>query len=181
MGKYIYGEWLRPIYHYLSTLKSNEICYEIIIPIIIAIITSFIYYEFDFVILALLKLRDLLPSSLSILIGFTIMCITILVTSDSKSLAIIRKKNCDNRLIGHKEITVFRWLLILFSHSLLMELITLFLVFFSAFVIPLISSLVVGIILLFCETFLLSHILFLMIRSMTNLYLLFRIESDPPE
>ena len=131
MGKYIYGEWLRPIYHYLSTLKSNEICYEIIIPIIIAIITSFIYYEFDFVILALLKLRDLLPSSLSILIGFTIMCITILVTSDSKSLAIIRKKNCDNRLIGHKEITVFRWLLILFSHSLLMELITLFLVFFS--------------------------------------------------
>ena len=58
-----------------------------------------------------------------------------------------------------------------------MELITLILVFLSAFIIPLINSIGIGIILLFLETFLLSHILLLMIRAMTNLYFLFRIED----
>lgn len=177
MGKYIYGEWIKPIYHYVATLKCNEFCYEVILPIIIALLATCFYYMFDFVILALLKLRDLLPSSLSILIGFTIMCITILVTNDSKSLSAIRQKDCENRFIGHKKIKVFRWLLILFSYSLLIELITLSIVFLSAFLIPLIDSIIVGAILLFCETFLLSHVLLLMIRSMTNLYLLFRMED----
>lgn len=177
MGKYIYGEWLRPIAHYLITLKCNEISYEICIPFVTAGIASIFYYSFDFVILALLKLRDLLPASLSILIGFTIMCITILVTSNSGTIDLIRHEYCDERIIGHKKITIYRWLLILFSHSLLMELITLILVFLSAFIIPLINSIGIGIILLFLETFLLSHILLLMIRAMTNLYFLFRIED----
>lgn len=177
MGKYLYGEWLKPIYHYIITIKKNEITFDIVLPIIIAFISSILYFMNDFVLLALIKLRDLLPSSLSILIGFTIMCLTILVTGNSKSIDIIKEQICDKRVIGKNKITIYRWLLILFAYTLLIEIFTLILVFLSAFIIPLVKDIYIGVILLWIETYLLCHILFIMIRAMTNLYLLFRCED----
>lgn len=133
MGKYIYCQWLVPIYHYYKIIKRNEFIYEVIVPIVVSCIVMLCYAHEGLTASALLKMRELLPNALAVLIGFTVMCITLIATTDSNNISEIRNKK-SKRIIGNHIISMFRWLLIIFSYSLIVEVFLLIYVFFVAFV-----------------------------------------------
>lgn len=171
MGKYVYGQWLIPIVHYFKTLKCNEFIYEFIVPLVCAIFATILYSNVDLTTHALLKLKEVLPNALAILIGFTIMCITLIATTESANVQEIREKKSE-RILGSKRISIFRWLLVIFSYSLIAEVGLLIYVFFVAFIMGLIYSDIFYSFLLIIEIVYLLHILLLIIRSITTLYMI---------
>lgn len=173
MGRFIYGEWLVPIVDYYRILKNKEFNYEIVIPLILSAIVTGLYGYLGCVLPALLKLRDVLPASLAILIGFSITCITILITSNTDNIAKIKEKKTDNRTIGSKVISIYQWFLILFIYVLLIQIFLLMVVFFTAFVLRVYSNsyFITG--LLFIEVSLTLHVLFILIRNISNFYFVF--------
>lgn len=92
-------EWVKVIYCYFGTLKDHEKKVELILPAVVGGVVSGIYWNIEGTLAALLKLRDLLPTTLAILIGFTINCITILASSDSKNIEDLKNKLTDLRAI----------------------------------------------------------------------------------
>jgi hypothetical protein len=173
IGKWIYGEWLIPIVDYLRTIKKNEAIYEIIIPLLISIIVTIICYLLGFSIQALGKLRDLLGTTLSILIGFTITCLTVLVTSNNDAIDKLKVKKTNFRIISSELITMYRWILIMFSYLLISQVILLIFIFLSAFINKVFNNYLLASILLFISIYLILHILLLLIRNITNLYCTF--------
>ncbi|WJH31335.1 hypothetical protein N6H13_12735 [Paenibacillus sp. CC-CFT742] len=173
IGAKIYGEWLIPIIDYYKTLKKNEKNYEIIFPLLIAVITTVVYFFFGDSLRALMKLRDILPNALAILIGFTISCITILVSSDNNTIKYLKETNSDNRVVRNKVISLYQWMLITFVYILIIQVFLLAFVFFVAFVLQLTKTNPFISIGLFIETYILLHILLLLIRNITNFYFVF--------
>lgn len=177
MGKFIYGEWLNILYDYLVVLKKNEGVYEILLPSIIALITGGIYVYMDITLPALLKMKDLLPTALSILIGFTITCITVLATSGATVVNVIKSEKTQGRVLRGKVISLYQWLLIMFSYALLMEIILLIFIFFIAFILRIYNApFFMGVLLVLLVYFTL-HILLLLIRAITGLYFSFLRDS----
>ena len=86
LSSFIYTEWLRPIADYYLTIKINEAMFEIILPAIAAVVCTCLYYIYGDVNCALRALADLLPTAISILIGFTVMLITLLLTSSGEKI-----------------------------------------------------------------------------------------------
>ena len=173
MGKYVYGEWLVPIVDYYRILKKKEFNYEIIMPILIAVFVTGIYNHLGCVLPALLKLRDVLPASLAILIGFSITCITILITSNTNNIIEIKGKKTDSRIIGSETISIYQWFLVMFIYVLLMQIFLLLVVFFTAFALRVCSNDYFITALLFIEVFLTLHVLFILIRNISNFYFVF--------
>lgn len=171
MGKYIYGQWLILVSHYCKTVKCNECIYEIIVPLIISLLVTYFYAVDGLTVKALLKLRELLPNALAVLIGFTIMCITLLATTESGNIEEIRNMKSE-RIIGTHRISIFKWLLVIFSYSLIVEVFLLIYIFFVAFIMGLIYNLYLFNAILALEVVLILHVLFLIVRSITSLYLI---------
>lgn len=170
IGKYIYGEWLVPIVDYYKVLKKKEFNYEIVIPFIISIFIMIIYSWNGLALKALVKLRDILPNTLAILIGFTIACITILISTNTGKL---EKIDLEGRAIGNKPVQVYQWLLIMLIYALIVEIFSLLLVFFTAFLIPIVSKKIIVNILLVINVYLTLHVLLIILRSISNIYFVF--------
>jgi hypothetical protein len=173
IGKWIYGEWLIPLVDYFKTIKKNEVLYEIIIPLFSAIVVTIICHLLGFSIHVLGKLRDLLCTTLSILIGFTITCLTVLVTSDNAAINKLKTEKTDFRIIGGQVITLYRWILIMFSYLLISQVILLILIFLFAFINKVFNNYLLASILLSISIYSILHILLLLIRNITNLYCTF--------
>lgn len=172
IGKILYGEWLIPIVQYYSTVKRNELVFEFINPIIISIITTIIYGRVKSIELVLDKMEEMLPNVLAILIGFTLSCIAMLISADIEKMKILSKK-LSEREIGNNTITFHRLLLVTLSYILIIQVFGLIGIFFAAFLTGLITStyLIYGIVIF--EVFMLLHILFILIRIITNLYCIY--------
>jgi hypothetical protein len=173
IGKRIYGEWLVPVIDYYVTIKGNERNYEIILPLLIALISSSVYFIYGDSLRALMKLRDILPNTLAILIGFTISCITILVASDSSTINSLKTRDSDNRVVREKLISIYQWLLITFVYILIVQVFFLAFIFFVSFVLQIHRSIGFITIALVIEVYCILHILFLLIRNITNFYFVF--------
>ncbi|MCI9573860.1 MAG: hypothetical protein HFH97_14845 [Lachnospiraceae bacterium] len=124
LSSFIYTEWLRPIADYYLTIKINEAMFEIILPAIAAVVCTCLYYIYGDVNCALRALADLLPTAISILIGFTVMLITLLLTSSGENIENIKKNITDKKVHG-KAITLYQGLYIQFSHLLFSEVLLL--------------------------------------------------------
>lgn len=166
-------DWLRVMGYYFKTLKCSEKVFEICIPIIIGLITSTTYYCIDSVLFALLKLRDLLPATLAILIGFTINCITILSSSDSKNIRELKNKETDGRDINGRIISLYQWILTIFSYELIIQVVLLLFIFFVAFILRIYNNSIFIAILLFIEVSIILHIMFLLLRCISYIYFAF--------
>lgn len=173
IGKFIYGEWLVPIVDYHKTLKSSERNYEIVLPIIIAAIVTVSYHHMEYTLPALLKLRDVLPAALAILIGFSITCITILISSNNSNIEDIKARFADKRWVDSKQVTIYQWFLIMFIYVLLVQIFLLLIVFFTAFILRVYSNCYFMTALLFAEVYFTLHILLLLTRNITNFYFVF--------
>ena len=172
LSKYIYTEWLRPIIDYYRAIKKNEAMFEIIIPIGTSAVCAGLYHYFGEVGHALSALSELLPTAISILIGFTVMLITLLLTSSGENVDRIKKITSDKELHG-KKITLYQGLHIQFSHSLFTEVFLLLIVFFYLFLYGLGWSRKLGAIFLGVEVYLTLNILLSILRGIANLYFSF--------
>ena len=172
LGKFVYTEWLNPVFHYYATLRLNEAMFEIIIPVVISIVCTVSYAYLGIADKALKALANLLPTAISILIGFTIMLVTLLVTSDGNNIKKLKEKSLKKQLYG-KQVTLYQGLLIQFSHSLVSEIVLLFVLFFYLYLRGLKTNGRIELVFLAVEIHLTLNILLTILRGTTNLYFSF--------
>lgn len=172
LGKIIYMEWLFPVKDYYYSLRKNEAVFELLMPACIAIICTLLYHFNNKVLSALIGLSELLPTAISILIGFTVMLITLLLTSSGKNVEALKEKELEKKLYG-KKINLFQGLHIQFSHSLFSEIVLLLIVlaflFWNGLGMPAIATIAF----LWTEIYLTLNILLSILRGITNIYFSF--------
>ena len=172
LGQFIYMEWLIPIKDYYCSIRKNEVVFEIIIPIFASLSCVFLYFKERKIEVALDGLSELLPTAISILIGFTVMLITLLLTSSGENVEQL-KKIITTKTLYKKPLTLYQGLHIQFSHSLFSEIFLLLLIFFYLFLKGIGVSLVISVILLFSEIYLTLNILLSILRGIATLYFSF--------
>ena len=172
LGQIINMEWAFIVAGYLASTDSAEKNWDVRLPCIISIICTFLYWRAGKVILALEGLSDILPTVISLLIGFTVMFITILLTNDNPNMQRLRTKEIELVFLD-KMITLYQKLLMQFSHLLLLEIVLLLTVFFYLFLKGLGISQLTAALLLVMQIYLVLHILLSILRGMTNLYFSF--------
>lgn len=166
-------EWLYIFLDYYFSINKKTAINEIIIPAIISLICSMLYFYSNIVGKALDKLSEILPSAISILIGFTAMIVTFLITSDSEKIKQLKEKET-KKVIRNKKLTVYQKIFIQNSHSLFNEILLLLIVFMYMFFHGL--NFVNGIVLsvfLFIETYLVINILISIFSNISTIYLSF--------
>lgn len=181
LGKRVYLEWLIPIVDYYIVLYSErkQFVFECLIPIIVsACLTAFLqFYGYTYSMLD--KMSDFLPSCLSILIGFSIMLITILLTTEGGNIDKLHNTQLASGVkIRGKQVTLYRALHIQFTHSVCSEIILLIIMIFV-----LVGELFtfqwsfffdcVNIGILFVSIYYVFNILLTLIRAITNIYFVF--------
>ncbi len=169
----IYHDWLLLIEYYWSTIKPSERRYEMILPFLISIVVTCICSSNGATLSGLLKLRDLLPATLAILIGFTIACIALLASSEASNIKKLKVNSTRGRNINGVVISLYQWILTLFCYELLVQIVLLLFTFFVAFIIRVVNCYVFISFLLLIEVALLLHISFLLVRCVTYIYLSF--------
>lgn len=172
LGKIIYTEWIILVVNYYQALRKCEVIYEIVVPILVAGLCSICYYRIGKVYVALNGLSNVLPTAISILIGFTAMLITLLLTSDNKNISVLKTKMLKKNLHNH-EISLYQGLHIQFSNILVHEIVLLILVLFYLFCYGIGIPVAVAVVLLTLEVFFVLNILLSVIRGITSLYFSF--------
>lgn len=170
LGKYIYGEWLIPIHDYYAVRNKSECFFETLIPVVVSLICTMVYNRFKLETKAVLELSDLLPNILSILIGFTITCISVLLFNSDESLEFLKGKKSNERKIDGESITLYQFLLIQYVYILIKEIFFILLIFFIKFISPFIDDRILNSFILFIYVYLTLNIFFVIIRSITSMY-----------
>lgn len=171
--KKINFEWIRITIDYFSVSSKADKNIEVIFPIMISFITSMMYYIWNDTEHALKVFSELLLNLDSILIGFTGILVTLLLTTENKTINTLREKEIDRKLYG-KKVNLFDLLHILFTNALLNELILLLIVLFNLFLMGLICNKEICLIGLIIEESMILNIIFSMIRGVNNLYWTFK-------
>ena len=168
----IYTEWLRPIMDYYRAIRKNEAMFEILIPVVISIACSVLYHRTGDVNKALDALAELLPTAISILIGFTVMLITLLLTSPETNIDRLKGQTLRKKM-HEKQMTLYQGLLVQFCHLLFSEIILLIIVFFYVFLHGLNWDEKLNSVFLCIEVYFTLNILLSIIRGVANLYFSF--------
>lgn len=172
MGRIVYMEWIVPVIDYYRSIRKNEVVFEVLAPLSIAVMCTIIYLCKEKLILALDKMADLLPTAISILIGFTAMLITLLLTSSGESINKLKEAETGKKLY-QKPVSLFQGLHIQFSHSLFSEIALLLIIFFYLFLQGLGVPILVGVVFLIIEIYLTLNILLSILRGITSIYFSF--------
>ena len=176
--KIVYHEFLFPIIDYAKTLKLNEFLFDLFLPFIIAIVAGYFIIKNDCIILveSADSLFKTVITLLSILIGFTVSSITILASTGSR----IEEKMTE-RKIGKTKINLFQLTNIFFTFALFSEVFTLVINLMSVIMLSYNVKIVQNHLneLVVFNLFLLSHILLLNIRNMSNFYFIMHMTTKP--
>lgn len=172
LGKYIYMEWLFPVKDYYCSIRKNEVVFEIIFPLLCALGCTYSYFRLGKVHNALDGLSGLLPTAISILIGFTVMLITLLLTSNGENINKLKAKELSKKLY-QKKLNLYQGLHIQFSHSLFSEIVLLLLVFCYLFWDGIGMPAWAAVAFLVIEIYLTLNILLSILRGITSLYFSF--------
>lgn len=146
--------------------------FEIAVPMLISAVCSFMYFSNGKVFIALNGLAELLPTAISILIGFTVMLITLLLTSSGDNVELLKTIESD-KVLYKKPVTLYQGLHIQFSHSLFSEIFLLLLIFLYLFLKGVGLHIAVGVVILGIEIYLTLNILLSILRGVANLYFSF--------
>lgn len=172
IGSVLYLEWLKPIFDYYSTLKFKYVIFEILLPLLIGIFCTIKYTELGKVDVALDALCELLPTIISILIGFTTMLITLLLTSSGGSIRRLKNIITEQELDG-SPLSLYQSLHIQFLHSLFSEILFLLLVFMYLYLKGFEPSAWVFVVSLGVFVFYIVNILLSILRGIVNVYFSF--------
>lgn len=172
LGQILFMEWLFPVFDYFSSLRKSERNFEILLPLLVAIVSSTVYARIAIIRIALDALAELLPTAVSILIGFTVMLITLLLTTDSEQIKKLKSKITEKSVRGRK-LTLYQKLHIQLTESLFSEVFLLMIVFAYLFYSGITLEKPTEVLFLVVEVYLTAHILLGIIRSATHLYCVF--------
>ena len=114
----------------------------------------------------------MLPTAISVLIGFTVMLITLLLTSTGENVDKLKNTQTDKVLYG-RTVSLYQGLHIQFSHSLFSEIVLLLTTFVSLFWNGLGMPITAGVIFLVAEVHLTLNIFLSILRGITSLYFSF--------
>lgn len=175
--RFMYVEYIYPIQHYFRIIKRNEAFFDLVLPIIIAVLGFYILSSHEGVI-SNTDIKELLKTIitlLAILIGFTISSIATLATTSEKLNQETKRK------IGDKSINLYQLSNIFFIFALFSEIITLIInlsaLMLISYNVKLLTDNLNSIVLI--NILLISHILFLTVRNITNFYFIhFTLHSD---
>lgn len=172
LSSIIYTEGFRPIMDYYLAIQKNEAMFEIVSPAVISIACAVLYHRNGDVSKALDMLAELLPTAISILIGFTVMLITLLLTSPETNIDRLKGQTLGKKLHG-KQMTLYQGLLVQFCHLLFSEIILLIIVFLYLFLQGLNWDEKLNSVFLCIEVYFTLNILLSIIRGVANLYFSF--------
>ena len=171
-GKIVFMEWLFPVFDYFQSLRRNEVVFEILVPLFTAIIASIVYAAIENITFALNALADIIPTAISILIGFTVMFITLLLTSNTVAIHQMKNKKTKAKIRG-QSISLYQKLHVQLTESLFAEVTLLLSVFCYLFFKGIGMALAIQFVFLTVEVYLVLHILLSIVRSTTHLYCVF--------
>lgn len=163
-------EFLYIFLDYYSALEFKTALFEMMIPAVASLICSINYYHCGLIHKALIKLSDLLPSAISILIGFTAMMVTLLITTDNSNVNKLKETKTE-KIIREKPVTLFQKFFIQSCHSLFNEIILLLIVFLYLYFCGFGKmNTILSFAFLFIQTYLVINILISIFNNITSIY-----------
>lgn len=169
VGGVLYFEWIILILDYFQSIKLNERVFDILIPFSTGIIISIVCVCCDKVYFATKQLADVLISLISILIGFSVMLVTLLLTSGGAGIDELKKRNADKK-IHNKPISLFQKLHIQFTFSLISEISLLIIILLYYFLLTIVNLGDFQVFFLFIFIFMTLNILLSIFRGIVNIY-----------
>lgn len=170
LGSLLYLEFLMPVKDYVSTIKKEELVFEWGIPFLLSFLAYLyllkggIQYQNN-----INKLNSEILSTLSVLLGFSMASVTLLVTSSSTSIEALKRKNSERR-IGQKSVKMYQLILITFTFLMLIELLGMFFNISYSFLLDTLGN-------SFWKEFtcinllIMAHVIFLNMRNLVNIYM----------
>lgn len=167
----MYLEFFILVADYFKTLSRRIVLYEIVTPFLFAIIVCILIMQGMNTSICKKFIENSL-TLLGILVGFSITIITILTTGNSRNLQAIKNKTTQHE-IGGKRISLFDLLLINFTYSVVIEIcLIIFLLLAPVFLSNIQLSKQVEIIGFSLVVGAVIHVLLLMMRNLTDFYLI---------
>lgn len=176
----LYLEFLKPIQHYFLTLKKNEAIFDLIIPMIFG---SILYLSGLSLKMSIdqnvsVDFFKTLITLLSILVGFSITSLTIIASTSKLTDTLMGVAT--ERKVGNTTINLYQLMNITFIFALFSEIFTLIL---NLSVVLLATSTVnLDIyyfnLMMIIDVILITHILLINIRNITNFYFVFHKASS---
>ncbi len=171
ISKILYLDFIKPIIDYFCILNGNEWLYEIIFPIFVGICCVLECAYKNKTIVALDKLSDMLLSVISILIGITVLLITLLLTCSNDNIEKLKTKTTTKKLNGNN-LSMFQILHIQFTYSLFTEVFLLIVIFayLYFFKVVALNNIIICSGFLFVYIYIILNILLSIVRGITNIY-----------
>lgn len=171
-GKVLYLEWLLPVADYFCSSKRNEIIFEVIVPALTAVIVTIICININVINIVTRRMADVLITLTSILIGFSAMLVTLLLTSGGSGIDELKKIKTKIK-VHNKEITLFQKMHIQFVYILISEIILLISVLLYYFLSSVFRAGSWQCFFLEIFVFMILNILLSILRGITNVYFLY--------
>lgn len=165
LGKYVYTEWLIPILYYMGSLRINEWISEVIIPFAAALLVTSSYHSIDKTQIALDALSEMLPSVVSLLLGFTVLFATLISDKDTESVRMLKQIE---RKVGDRKLSEFQITNLHITESFYCEIALLLVIFLYLFLKGFNLSVWVECVFLVAYVFFTLHILFGIVRFITK-------------
>lgn len=176
LGRILFLEWVFPLKDYYLSTSQNELIFENLMPIIIAAITTIICECNKVVALSTDKLAEILLTLTSVLIGFSVMLVTLLLTSSGDGVNVLKEKKTSKKIYD-KSVNLFQKLHIQFVTSLINEIILLLLVLLYYFISGMIKEGVWQCAFLLVFVYMILFILLSIMRGITNVYFSYYISN----
>ncbi|SEA15566.1 hypothetical protein SAMN04515656_104134 [Eubacterium aggregans] len=167
IGRFIYADWIIPFSDYFEANDKKELMFDILCPIIVAIVVTIISNKIGIVTLAISKLCEILPNILAILIGFSISAMAIVTANPEKGAY---NKNCGDKIVDKKPLTVYRYILIAMVVTVCLEIFSLVFVFVVCFIRAIVENNYLDYAILFFYVFLVLSILAILVRAVLYIY-----------
>ena len=158
----IYSEFRYVLKDYFLTLTKKEFWFEWIIPLLIGSTCFFALFFKEPI--EIPDFNSAFITLLGILVGFSIAMLTVMTTSSNKNVEFIKKMK-SGYIIDNIDVSLYRLFLINIGYSIIIEI---FLLIFNI-VIPIVLS-NHNLYTFSISIFLITHILFVNIRTVTNFY-----------
>ena len=167
LGSLMYCEWIYPVKDYFLSSSKSEIIFEIMMPVIVSIIITGVCATHKIVEAAVMA--EVLITLISVLIGFSVMLVTLLLTSGGDGVKDLKEKNIEKKLYN-KKISLYQKLHIQFVYSLISEIFLMISILLFYFMQSIVQNVVLECVFLFWFVAMTLNILLSIMRGITNIY-----------
>ena len=173
--RWLYLEFLVPMKDYTETLDRKEFVFDWIFPLILSLLIYFFLLRSSTYSNETGVFTGNVLNVLGVLFGFSIASITLLITSSSDTIKLIKEKRVKNRTINGKSISVYQLTIITFTFLLFLELFGIIFNFLLALLVLSSPEFWESSWKIFCavDFLILAQVVALNVRNTTNIYFVF--------